>query len=395
MDLKQAAARRIEDDAASLIALSHQIYENPELGYEEHQSSSALADALEAGGMRVERGAHGLETAFRTTAGTSGPHFVICAEYDALPEIGHACGHNIIGTSAVGAGLALSQMADDLGIRVTVLGTPAEEGGGGKVRLIEAGAFEGADLSLMVHPAPYDVVDVPTLAIAEIFVTFHGRESHASAFPELGFNALDAMNIAYTAIGALRQHIRSTERVHGIITHGGDAPNVVPKATSARYYVRARNLEDLSALKQRVVKCFEAGALAAGCELQIEWRGFDYDRVITNSPMAEIYEANLKTLGRSALPRKMVERFAGSTDMGNVSAILPSIHPMMGIDSLPAVNHQADFAKHTVTPAGDKAVVDAATAMAWTVIDIATTKGALEKIRDSFLRPPAEETLSL
>lgn len=395
MDFKERARQQIASDAHALIELSHRIHAHPELAYEEVRSSAWLAGALEAGGMKAERRAHGLETAFRASSETSGPHVLICAEYDALPEIGHACGHNIIGASAVGAGLALSELAGDLGIRVTVLGTPAEESGGGKVDLINAGAFEEVDVAMMVHPGPLDVVDIPSLAWAQIEIAYHGKESHASAFPELGLNALDAMNLSYTAIAALRQHIRATERIHGIVTHGGDAPNIVPKLTSARYFVRARNLEDLEALKPRVVRCFEAGAHATGCELEMKWVGHHYDRVFTNPRIAEAYEANLRALGRTALPRAAVERYAGSTDMGNVSAIVPSIHPLMSVDSLPAVNHQAEFAAHCVSPAGDRALVDAATVMAWTAIDLAVTPGAFEEARAAFESGPAEEGIRL
>lgn len=393
--LKKRAAARINKEAANLIGLSHKIFETPELNYEEFESSALLVGALRDGGMKVEYPAHGLETAFRATAGSQGPHILICAEYDALPDIGHACGHNIIGTSAVGAGLALSELAEELGIRVTVLGTPAEEGGGGKVVLLDNGAFEGVDAAMMVHPAPLDVVDMPSLAVAVVQITYHGKESHASAFPELGRNALDAMNIAYTAIAALRQHIRSTERIHGIITHGGDAPNIVPKMTKARYYVRALNLGELSELKERVMRCFEAGAVATGCELEPAWEARDYAEVVTNPVMAEVYERNVAALGRNPVPRALLERYPGSTDMGNVSLALPSIHPMMGIDSLPAVNHQAEFAQHTITDAGDKAITDAATAMAWTTIDLATSQDLLGKAKEAFEAGPPEPAFKL
>lgn len=384
MDLKTRAKKRIDADTQDLVALSHRVHATPELAYEEHESSSALADALEAGGMKVERRAHGLETAFRATAGTEGRHVVICAEFDALPDIGHACGHNIIGSSSVGAGLALSDLAQDLGIKVTVLGTPAEEGGGGKVDLLEAGAFDDADVAMMVHPGPMEVVDLPTLAISHLEITFHGKESHASAYPELGRNALDAAHISYAAIAALRQHISSTERIHGIITHGGDAPNVVPKLSKVRYYVRSKDLDSLALLRQRVVRCFEAGAHATGCEVEIADCGHPYDRVAMNPTLGEIYGRNLEVIGRSALPTGAVERSAGSTDMGNVSAAVASIHPLMSIDSLPAVNHQAEFAAHCISPAGDRAVTDAATVLAYTVIDLATTKGAFEQVQAEF-----------
>lgn len=384
MDLKDRIRSRIESDARDLVALSHRIHSTPELAYEEHESSAALAAALEAGGMKVERGIHGLDTAFRATAGRQGRHVVICAEFDALPDIGHACGHNIIGSSSAGAGLALSGLADDLGIRVTVLGTPAEEGGGGKVDLLNAGAFDDVDVALMVHPGPMEAIDLPTLAITHLEVTFHGKESHASAYPHLGRNALDAANISYFAVAALRQHILPTEKIHGIITHGGDAPNVVPKRTKVNYYVRSANLETLAVLKQRVVRCFEGGALATGCEVSIEELGHAYDRIVTNPTLGQIYERNLQAIGRSALPASALEHSAGSTDMGNVSAAVPSIHPHMSIDSLPAVNHQAEFAAHCISPAGDRAVIDAATAMAGTVVDLATTDGAFERVRAEF-----------
>lgn len=384
MGIKESIVDRIDRDREELVRLSHEIHAVPELAYEEFRSSQVLADALDDAGLRVERRAHGLETSFRASAGTSGPHIAICAEFDALPDIGHACGHNIIGSSAVGAGIALADVADDLGIRVTVLGTPAEEAGGGKVDLINAGAFNDVDVAMMVHPAPIEVVDMPTLAIVQLRVTYHGKESHASAFPELGVNALDAVNISYAAIAALRQHIRSTDRIHGIVTHGGDAPNVVPKLASAEYYVRAATLEELEELEERVRKCFEAGALATGCEVEIEPRGHAYDRVVMNPTMGEIYDGNLRQLGREAVPRAAVEKTAGSTDMGNVSQVVPAIHPLMSIDSLPAVNHQAEFTAHCVTPAGDRAVVDAAKAMAMTVADLATTDGAFERVRQEF-----------
>lgn len=384
MDIKDRIDARIAEDADKLLKLSHDIHANPELAYEEHQSAAALVEALEDGGMPVETGTGGIDTAFRATAGTQGPNVFICAEYDALPEIGHACGHNIIGSSSVGAGLALSTLADDIGIRVTVIGTPAEEMGGGKVELIKAGAFDDADLSLMVHPSPYEIVEMPTLAVAHLEMEFHGRESHASAFPELGRNALDAMTISYAAVAALRQHITGDQRIHGIITHGGDAPNIVPKHTAAKFYVRAKTMDELLVLQDRVIKCFEAGALATGCDFNLSNLSEPYDRVAHNPTLAGFYDANLKALGRDAMPASIRERSAGSTDMGNVSFVCPSIHPSMSINSLPAVNHQADFTAHCISEDGDRAVIDAAKAMAYTIVDVATTEGAIDKAKEEF-----------
>ena len=382
--LKERARKRVEADAPSLLELSHRIHGNPELAYEEERAAGWLADALEAGGMTVERRAHGLETAFRATAGTTGPNVVVCAEYDALPEIGHACGHNVIAASSVGAGLALAELADELGIRVTVLGTPAEESGGGTVDLLAAGAFDDAAVAMMVHPGPYELVEWPTLAWARVETTYHGKEAHAGLTPHRGLNALDAVNLSYMAVAALRQHLRHTERVHGIITHGGDAPNIVPKLTRATYFVRAESFDALEGLKQRVLRCFQAGALASGCELELRWLGNDYDAMAANPTMGTLYEANLHALGRDALPGTLPEMQGASTDMGNVSRVVPSIHPLMSLDSLPAVNHQAEFAAHAASPAADRAVVDAALAMAWTTVDLATTPGAMEQVRQEF-----------
>lgn len=384
MDLKERAGARIDADHDKLIALSHAIHSTPELAYVEDRSAAALVAALEDGGMKTETGTGGLSTAFRARAGSEGPNVFICAEYDALPEIGHACGHNIIGSSSIGAALALSELAEDIGIKVTVIGTPAEEEGGGKCELIDAGAFDDADVAMMVHPGPLEVVDLPTLAVAHLAVEFHGRESHASSYPEKGINALDAANISYTAVAALRQHILPEERVHGIFTHGGDAPNVVPKYTSAHYYVRAKTLEQLEPLMERVQRCFEAGALATGCEMNLSNLSKPYDSVTHNPAMAGFYDANLKFLGRHSLPAVVRGTAAGSTDMGNVSKVCPTIHPMMSIDSLPAVNHQADFTSHCISPAGDRAVLDAAKALAFTAIDLATIDGAIDQAKEEF-----------
>ena len=393
-DPKARVRARVDATRARLIEISHRLHAKPELAYEEYASSALLADALEDGGLRVARAVHGLDTAFRATAGSSGPHIVVCAEFDALPGIGHACGHNIIAASSVGAGLALAPLADELGFRLSVLGTPAEESGGGKVDLIRAGAFDDADVALMVHPAPMEVVDWPTLAWATVNVAYHGKEAHASMAPWRGVNALDAMNLAYMAIAALRQHVLPTERIHGIVTHGGDAPNVVPKLTRGTYFVRAANRPDLEVLKQRVVRCLEAGALATGCEMELAFPANDYDPVCTNPTLASLYEENLRALGRDAVPRAAVAAQAGSTDMGNVSEVVPSIHPLMSINSFPVVNHQEAFAAHTVTPDGDRAVTDAALAIAWTALDVAARPEALARIREEFrTRPPAVPTL--
>jgi amidohydrolase len=369
-DAKAAARERIELARERLLELSHRIHAEPELGMEEEKACVWLSDELSAAGFTVERGVGGLSTAFSARSGPGPFRVVVCAEYDALPEIGHACGHNIIAAMSVGAGLGLAAVADDVGVEVTVLGTPAEESGAGKVLLLEQGAFDGAHAAMMVHPSPLDVVEMPIIAVNQLNVQYFGKEAHASAFPELGINAADAMVVAQTAIGLLRQHLRSTDRVHGIVTHGGDAPNVVPAHTEGTWLVRAADLNELREVEARVIRCFEAGALATGARLEVTPEHPPYAEMHHDPALASLYRANAEALGRTFLElTPNVERTAGSTDMGNVSLAVPSIHPSIGIESLPAVNHQPEFTAQCVTPVADKAVMDGAIAMAWTVID--------------------------
>jgi amidohydrolase len=381
MDAKSGARERLSAAREDLVALSHRIHAHPEVGFEEERASRWLGDALTAGGFAVESGICDLPTAFVARAGRGPLHIAICAEYDSLPGIGHACGHNIIAAMAVGAAIAVAKVADDVGLTVSVVGTPAEEGGGGKILLLKGGAFAGAHAAMMVHPAPFDVAEPPVLAVSQFEVRFTGKEAHASAFPEMGVNAADALTIAQTAIGLLRQHIRPTDRVHGIITKGGDAPNVVPAHTAAHYLARARSLAELDEIRAKVVRCFEAGALATGATLEIRDDHEAYAEMRHDHELAALYRRNAEEVGRffpdlgSAL-----ERAAGSTDMGNVSLVLPSIHPAIGLASLPAVNHQPEFAAHCATPIADQALFDGALAMAWTAIDAAADPGVRARL---------------
>lgn len=370
--MKDQSQSAIEARAQELKDISRWMYENPEIAFEERHSSARLAEYLGSQGFKVEYPAYGLETAFVARSGSTGPEVIICAEYDALPGVGHACGHNIIATSAVGAGIGLLDAAEQYGFRVTVLGTPAEEKFGGKVDLMNAGAFEGAKLAMMIHPSTHDVVDPPVISVAHIDAIFHGKEAHASAYPFMGINALDAFVQAYVNVSTLRQQLEPTDKVHGIVMHGGDAANIIPGYTRSNWYVRAPEQDRLDVLLPKVTACFEAAALATGCRLEIEKVGHTYEDLISNSVLVETYAANSEALGRPMLRGKdLPPTISGSTDMGNVSKIVPSIHPMISIDSMPAVNHQREFAAHTITPSGEKAIVDGAIAMAWTVIDVA------------------------
>ena len=372
VDAKARAEQHFSAAEGELQALSRWMYDHPEIAFEERETSRRLADFLSARGFAVEHPAYGLETAFAARAGRSGPEVVICAELDALPAVGHACGHNLISTSAIGAGLALAPLADEMGFRVTVLGTPAEEKIGGKVDLIDAGAFSGAAAAMMVHPADEDTLDPPILAVIHQVVEFHGKTAHAAASPWKGRNALDAFVLAYGNISALRQHMYPTDKVHGIITHGGDAPNIVPHYTRSEWYVRAATKARLDEFHSRVVACFQAAADATGCTVEISAVGHEYQDLISDPVLAELYDANSRALGRPLVPGSERDpATGGSTDMGNVSHVVPSIHPFLDLGCAPVTNHQPEFAAATLTPEGDRVLRDGALGMAWTVIDLA------------------------
>jgi amidohydrolase len=372
VDHKQVARERYDESAAELRTISHWMYENPEIAFAEHESSARLARFLAANGFTVEYPAYGLATSFAAHAGTTGPRVVICAEYDALPEVGHACGHNVIATAACGAGVALAAQAEELGIRLTVLGTPAEEMYGGKIDLIHAGAFEDAAAAMMIHPSPDDTVDPSFLAVTHLQVEYFGIESHAAFAPEEGINALDAAVQAYVGISMWRQALLPTDKVHGVITHGGSAPNVIPRHTSMDWYVRAPDDLRLEELHTKAISIFEAAAAATGCRVEISHKGHSFSGMRNDPVMADLFTANAAALGRTMgrgadrAPGK-----TGSTDMANVSQIVPTIHPMLDIDSGGAVNHQREFAAATTRPGGDLAIRDGALGMAWTVIDLA------------------------
>lgn len=363
-----AVLQRIDESATDLVELSHALYDEPELAYQEVRSADRCAALLERSGFHVERGAFGLPTAFAARAGTAGPHVVICAEYDALPGVGHACGHNVIAAAAVGAGLGLLEVADDVGLRVTVLGTPAEEAGGGKVDLINAGAFEGVDVAMMMHPSPFDEPGAVSLAIEEWSVVVSGMASHASSEPELGRNALDGVVAGYTALAMLRQHLAPLQQVHGIITHGGDAPNVVPERASAAYYLRAADMAGLKDLRTRARACLEGAATATGTTVEITSVGHVYEPLHQNPGLVAAFARACESIGRPLTPDPRGVQVSGSTDFGNVSQLVPALHADMAVHSWPMVNHQREFAVHCVGPQGDRTLLEGAKAMALTVL---------------------------
>ncbi|MCT9001060.1 M20 family metallopeptidase [Microbacterium memoriense] len=374
-EFKSLAGEAIVRHRDLILGVSHALHADPETAWDEHRSVALLTGTLEDLGMSVSRGVGGLETAFTGTFGKGSRTVAVVAEYDALAGLGHACGHNIIAAAAVGAASALIPLADHLDAIVTVVGTPAEEGGGGKVHLLDAGIFDGVDLAMMVHPGPADALYARPLAVAHFDVEYTGRESHASAYPTLGVNAADAFTIAQVAIGLLRQQLPPTVRVHGIVREAGTAPNAIPGSALGSWYVRAENLEALDAAFHRVVSCFEAGAHATGCQVEIRETSPRYSEFRNDAGLAHAFAANATRLGRDM---DITESRPGgmntaSTDMGNVSRRIRAIHPYLSIDCLPAVNHQAAFADASIRAAGDKAALDGALLMAETIIDALAT----------------------
>ncbi|MBJ7604134.1 MAG: M20 family metallopeptidase [Candidatus Dormibacteraeota bacterium] len=378
IQVREELRRQTESARPDLLRLSHRVHAAREIRFEERQSAEMVADQLAGGGFAVEKGICNLETAFVATAGSGSLTVGICAEYDALPGIGHACGHNIIASSAVGAGLALARVADDLDLTVRVLGTPAEESGGGKILMLERGAFDGVHAAMMVHPSPEERVYMDCLAVSHFRVAYTGKEAHASAYPERGVNAGDALTVAQVAIGLLRQHFNPNDQVHGIVTDGGLAPNIVPALCEGRFYARAVDLQSLDRLHARIDKCFQAGALATGCALVEEDESPPYSEFRPDVEIAEIYQRNAVAVGRRF--EELPPRRGGSTDMANISLAMPTIHPMLAIESKGASNHQPEFTAACVTESADRAVVEGALAMALTVADLATTDQVRQRL---------------
>jgi amidohydrolase len=373
--LTEHLATAVDARRDRLVALSHAVHTDAELGFEEHRSSRRCADVLADGGFDVEFGVAGLDTAFVARAGSGGLHVGICAEYDALPGIGHACGHNIIAAAAVGAGTALAEVADELDLTVTVFGTPSEEGGGGKIIMLDAGLFDGVHAAMMVHPAPYEAISMPCLAVQHLEVAYTGRSAHASAYPQLGINAADALTVAQVGLGLLRQHIRPTDRIHGIVTHGGDAANIVPERTTGTWYVRAADLVELGELLPKVERCFDAGALATGATVEVTPTSKPYSEMRHDVELAALYQGEAEAIGRTFAAEAAEAQLAGSTDMANVSLAVPTIHPMVAIEAGGAVNHQPEFTAACITPSADLAVHDGALAMARTAAAAALDAG--------------------
>ncbi|MBI2153620.1 MAG: M20 family metallopeptidase [Candidatus Rokubacteria bacterium] len=388
-ELKTKVCRALDALADELEAISHRLHANPELCYEEQKAAAWLTEFLEQKGLKVERGVGGLPTAFRATVPGSapGPTIAIMAEYDALPKIGHACGHNVIAASGCGAGAALAVALKTIPFpgTIQVIGTPAEEGGAGKVRLLEAGAFKGVEAALMIHPRCGTQIWRPSLGIIKVKAEFHGKAAHASSWPWRGANALNAVIQLFVGLDAMRQQLRPDARVHGVITHGGDKPNIIPEYTAAAFYLRSPNKEYLKELLRRFEGCAQGAATATGCSVTVTVDPTMEEPLKPNFSLAALFEKNLARIDFPVDPED-TEAGYGSTDCGNVSQAIPTIHPYIRIAPNGVPGHSREFAEWAKSPLARTGMVAAAKALAMTALDLLASPEELRKAKEEFAR---------
>ncbi|PID58279.1 amidohydrolase [candidate division KSB3 bacterium] len=384
--VKQDILRELDELAEDLYTLSKTLYDNPEVAFEEYQTSATLGTYLEGQGFEVEYGVGDLETAFyaKRPGKETRPALAFLAEYDALPNIGHGCGHNLIAAASIGAGVALSRHLDAIDGSMTIIGTPAEEGGGGKVILINAGVFDKIDAAMMFHPGSRNLVGSESLGRIKFDVEFFGKTAHAAAEPEEGLNALDALIALFCNIGLLRQQLKDDARVHGVILKGGDVPNVIPDYTSAQFYVRALNLDYLEDVYRKVCHCAEAAALATGTELRITEYPLRYEPRKRSRELEKIFQTYMETFGLEAEQEESGKM--GSTDLGNLSRRIPAIHPYLAIVDNNVPGHSKALADATMTPRGQNAMLNAAKLLALTAYDYLSSKELQSKVAEEFQR---------
>ena len=381
-DVKERIAKEAKALHPRLIQIARAMHENPEIAYEEHEAMAMLSNELEEHGFDVERGVAGLETAFVATYGSGEPVVGILAEYDALPGLGHACGHNLIGTWAMGAGIALRRAMPDLQGTIKVIGTPAEEGGGGKVTMAEAGIFDGLNAAMMMHPRDTTYLDRGSLAVTPYMIEFHGKSAHASSSPETGINALDAVIQVFNSVNALRQAFKPNTRIHGIVTHGGNAANIIPDYASAKFLVRSADQEYQEELKGRFRNIVEAAALGTGCTVDIT-EGISYKQRVSNLALVDAFRENLTALGIDyEIPPESAG--VGSSDIGDVSQLVPAIHPYLQICEKGVGNHTPEFAEASGSERADDLTAPGATVLAWTAADVLLRPEVRERLNKSF-----------
>ena len=382
-NLKTALIGGIDAHHHQLSELSLKIHSTPELGFQEVKAAEWLTDYLKGNGFSVEMGICELPTAFRGSYGQGKPAIALLAEYDALPDVGHACGHNLIAACAVGAGVASKPAIDQFGGTIIVIGTPAEELYGGKAIMANRGAFDNLDMAMIVHPGNHDTATIQSLACQTLEVEFFGRAAHAAAQPEAGINALEAMLQSFNAINSLRQHIKDSARIHGIITNGGEAANIVPAHSAGNFIVRAENNSYLNELKQKFLNCFTGAATASGARLEYRWGDACYAPLRNNFTLAQLFSQNMQSLGRMIHLSDPSKAF-GSTDMGNVSQLVPGIHPMVAIAPREILVHSPEFASSAASEAGIHGLMDATKALTMTVADLVANPEIAKKIKEEF-----------
>jgi len=383
--LKQKVCSSLNTIRDRLIAVSKDIYKHPELKFEEFRASKLLAEKLQDAGFATKQGVADLETAIEADhpAESDGPTVAIISEYDALPEIGHACGHNLIAAAGLGAALAVGAVKSDLPGKLVFFGTPGEEGGGGKVLMVDAGLFDGIDAAMMFHPSSCTVVDRKSLAITEVMIEFTGKASHAAGSPEKGINALDAVIQTFNGINAMRQHIKDGARIHGVITDGGAKPNIVPEHAAANFYVRALENDYRDELLEKLRACAEGAALAIGATLDFKIVGHSYKAMKPNRAIGDAFVKNLAQLGEPLNPPPL-DAGMGSTDMGDVSQVVPSIHAYIQICDENVAGHSREFAEASISKRGLDVMIIAAKAMAMTAIDVLTNPDLAKKMWEEF-----------
>src|SRR2546428_3755981 len=385
--LRKRALHAIDERRDSLFELSRAIHANPETAYEERQASTRLADFLEKNGFKVQRGYRGVEPSYRGDASgkNGGPRVAILAEYDALAELGHGCGHNLIAMIGTAAAIGVREVVGDLAGSVAAIGTPAEEGGGGKVALLRAGGFDDVDAAMMIHPTTgRSLAGRHSLANNRVNVEYFGKSAHAASQPDQGINALDALILLFAGVNAMRQQLRQDARIHGIIEKGGSAPNVIPEYTLGRFSVRALDRRYQQEALRRFIACAEGAATATGCTVKVTvLENAGYENMVFSTPIAERWAAHMRSLGMQIFEARDDE-LVGSTDIGNVLQVLPGIHPYIAISDQIIPGHSTAFRDHARTPeALDRALV-AAKALALTAIDVLAMPEVLQQAKREF-----------
>lgn len=385
-DLRSRVIARIDKERQSLIELSLAIHGDPEIAYQEHRASERIASYLSARGFTVERAYKGLATSYRGDAAgrAVGPTVAILAEYDALPDIGHACGHNLIAMIGTAAAIGACTVIGELAGSIAAIGTPAEEGGGGKVALVRAGGFTGVDAAMMVHPSSRTLSGRTSLASNRVELEFFGKAAHAAAQPDRGINALDGLIQTFNAVNAMRQHLKPDARVHGIITSGGSAANIIPEYAAGKFSVRARDHTYQKEVLRRFIACAEGAAAATGTRLVVTVNeNSGYENMVPSTPLAERWAEHMRSFGIEVTPTADDERM-GSTDMGNVSQVVPSAHPYIGIAPEGTPGHSTAFRDAAATPEAHANAIAAAKALALLAVDLLADATLLSRAKAEF-----------